>query len=40
MSFSESDDFYNINCKNVTIGFFQNAINDMKRQLEGKKKTK
>ena len=38
MSFSESDDFFNINCKNVSIGFFQNVINDLKRQLEGKKK--
>jgi hypothetical protein len=38
MSISEIDDFYNINCKNVSIGFFQNVINDLKRQLEGKKK--
>ena len=38
MSLSEIDDFYNVNYKNVSIGFFQNIINDMKRQLENRKK--
>ena len=32
------EDEFNYNNKCVSIGFFQNVINDLKRQLEGKKK--